>query len=84
MRSDVYVTGFVALNGPVFVEMLSRPEGRAIARGVVLHEFAHLLGLAHVTDPGQLMHAASAQTDLQPGDLAGLSRLGAGPCFRLL
>jgi hypothetical protein len=80
----VYVTGAVVLDGPDFGRMLSHPKGAAQARGVLLHELAHLLGLAHVDDPSQLMHPSGPQTELQVGDLAGLSRLGAGPCFRSL
>jgi hypothetical protein len=44
---------------------------------VLMHEFAHLIGLGHVTDKQQLMAPAiSPITDYGAGDLAGLARLG--------
>lgn len=51
-------------------------------RGVVLHEFGHLLGLAHVKDPTQLMNPVGVPgiNDLQAGDLEGLAKLGRGSC----
>ena len=40
-----------------------------------------LLGLDHVDDPTQLMHAEnSGLTGFAAGDLAGLALLGSGPC----
>jgi hypothetical protein len=48
---------------------------------VVLHELGHLVGLAHVNDPQQLMYSrGSTSNGLGPGDLAGLARLGEGAC----
>jgi hypothetical protein len=81
---DVYVSGIVALDGAKLGLLLGRPGGEAGARGVLLHELAHLVGLGHVDDPAQLLHARSPQVELQAGDLAGLSRLGGGRCFRRL
>lgn len=79
------VTGLVILDAPDFGEILSRGDGRDIARGIVLHELAHLLGLGHVDDPDQLMYgAASDVTELQPGDLEGLARLAEQPCAEQL
>ena len=44
---------------------------------VVLHEWGHVMGLDHVDERGQLMHeAGGGVTDLGPGDLEGLRRLG--------
>ncbi len=49
---------------------------------VYLHELGHLVGLAHVADPAQIMHPGP---DGQPGsygagDLTGLGILGHGAC----
>ena len=78
-----YVTGQVVLDGPTIARLLGDgPNGVAVAQGVVTHEVAHLVGLGHVDDPGELMNptAALSQTYLAHGDLAGLARVGTGPC----
>lgn len=77
----VYVSGMVALDGPQLTTMLRTTGGPAQVRGVLLHELAHVVGLAHVDDPTQLLHISSDLSELQAGDLAGLRRLGTGPCF---
>lgn len=81
--SSVYVSGLVALDGPDLASMQARPNGRDEVRGVIEHELGHLLGLAHVDDPGELMNPSggSGITDPQVGDRTGLNRLGAGECF---
>lgn len=77
-----YVTGGVTLDSDAFADLLSRPNGAAEAQAIVFHEFGHLVGLAHVDDPGELMFADNVgRTDFGPGDLTGLARLGAGRCF---
>lgn len=50
--------------------------------GIVLdHELAHVLGLDHVDDAGELMAPVNrGQTGFGPGDLAGLAALGAIAC----
>lgn len=52
------------------------------ASGVIKHELAHLVGLGHVHDTGQLMNAESTAGawTYQDGDLAGLAVLGQGKC----
>ena len=75
----VFVSGGVALDAPQLVQM-----PYAAARAVVMHELAHVVGLDHVDDPAQLMHEQGQATEFQPGDRAGLARLGAGPCIRRL
>jgi hypothetical protein len=47
-----------------------------------MHELGHLVGLGHVNDSRQLMHAAnkSGVTEFAAGDLTGLAVLGNGPC----
>ena len=78
----VYVTGMVVLDGPQLGAMLAREGGREEALAVVLHELGHLLGLAHVDDPTQLMHgdgqeATPGVTGLAAGDQSGAAKLRA-------
>jgi hypothetical protein len=77
-----YVTGVVLLDAPAFENLLDEPDGRVVARSIVMHELSHLVGLGHVTDQHQLMFASMVgQTGFGDGDLEGLRRAGAGPCF---
>jgi hypothetical protein len=59
-------------------------DDRATSWGAtVLHELAHLLGLAHVDDEDELMatHPGVGPVELGAGDLAGLAAVGAdGGC----
>lgn len=74
------VSGSVVFN----VEQITTMGGDGAVRAVMLHELAHLVGLAHVDDPGQLMNPVlygSRVSDLQEGDLAGLEILGDGACY---
>jgi hypothetical protein len=68
----------VGLSRTWFAESLADPETAAVARGVVLHELAHLVGLDHVEDPAEV--ATSATVALGPGDRQGLAAVGAGAC----
>ncbi len=47
------------------------------------HEIGHLLGLAHVKDPTQIMNPVStgAVPDYAAGDQRGLEQLGRGRCM---
>jgi hypothetical protein len=77
----VFVTGTVELDAAAFDRMLADQTGIAAARAVLLHELGYLVGLAHVSDGGQLMYpATSAVLDFAPGDLSGLVELGRGEC----
>jgi len=78
----VYVTGTVSLDAGQFPGILDARGGEATAAGIVLHEFAHLVGLDHVDDETQLLHPETVPgvTDFADGDLTGLTRLGRGPC----
>lgn len=77
-----YVTGTVALDAPDLEDVLTRPEGAAQVRAIVVHELGHLVGLDHVRDTNELMHDDNAgRLDLGPGDLEGLALLGSGPCY---
>lgn len=78
---SVLVSGVVDLDAAAFARILGEPGGAAVARAIVLHELGHLVGLDHVTDPGQLMYPeASDVLDFAAGDLTGLAALGAGVC----
>jgi hypothetical protein len=78
-RAPRYVSGMVVLDAEQLSSM-----GQEGTRGVMLHELAHVVGLGHVKDRGQLMNPVQygrGVTDLQPGDLAGLRALGKGRCY---
>jgi hypothetical protein len=78
--SERYVTGSVGLSRAWFADALADPGTVAVARGVVLHELGHLVGLDHVEDPAEVMHATSATVGLGPGDRHGLAAVGGGDC----
>jgi hypothetical protein len=78
-----YVTGQVALNQD-FAGVYPGGFGSGLTLGeTLLHELGHVVGLAHVDDPGEIMFPimSSREAELGPGDLAGLHELGtAGGC----
>jgi hypothetical protein len=77
-----YVTGQVTLDADSFRTLLRQRGGEERTRAILLHELGHLVGLGHVEDEGELMHARNTgRTDFGPGDRLGLSRLGQGRCF---
>ena len=74
-----YVTGSVMLDRDLFAALGDRD--RPVAQAIVDHELGHLVGLAHVDDPNELMHEDGLRrTTFGPGDLEGLARLGNLPC----
>lgn len=76
-----YVTGSVTLDRDAFAQIAMRPDGAAQMRAIVLHEFGHVMGLAHVGDPRELMYDHNVgRLDFGVGDRAGLAKLGNGPC----
>ena len=82
--SKRYVSGVVLLNREHLRTVAGWPDGQDRMRAVILHELAHLVGLDHVEDPQQLMHArpTTLTRDLAAGDRRGLAALAGGPCFR--
>ena len=78
---STYVTGTVSLDAPSLTETLVRPGGAALVRAVVMHELGHVVGLAHVEDPGELMYRNNVgRTTFGSGDISGLAALGRGRC----
>jgi hypothetical protein len=76
-----YVTGGVTLDTGAFAQLAQRSDADSEEEAIILHEFGHLVGLAHVDDPGELMYEHNiGRTDFGPGDLAGLALLGKGSC----
>ena len=75
-----YVTGAVVLDRDAFAGFPDDSE--PVAQAIIDHEFGHLVGLAHVTDPGELMNPTTNEDQLHygPGDLEGLARLGSLKC----
>lgn len=74
-----YVTGSVVLDEDTFDGL--DPDSPGTAQAIVDHEFGHLVGLAHVDDPRELMYADNVgQTGYGPGDREGLALLGGIPC----
>lgn len=75
-----YVTGGIVLDTEAFTDVAVAQQPR-ILEAIVLHELAHVVGLAHVAEPMELMFADNTgQVELGPGDREGLARLGSVPC----
>lgn len=76
---ESYVTGQVVLNAQR-ADLVAGFSDRTDAWGAtLLHELAHLLGLAHVDDGRELMATDPGRGPVAfgPGDLAGLAAVGA-------
>lgn len=77
--------GRLLVGGQVVLDAddLAHPGGSGVtpfAYYAVLHELGHLVGLAHVDQPAQLMHPQGHIASFGPGDLRGLAAAGSGPC----
>lgn len=76
-----YVTGGVTLDADSFAVLGTRTGGTSLMRAIVLHELGHVVGLAHVHDPRELLNADNlGLLDFGTGDRLGLARLGSGSC----
>lgn len=77
-----FVTGAVQLDAENMASLMKRTNGKDLARGIVLHELGHVVGLTHIDDATQLMYPRSRAgvTDFGSGDLTGLAALGKGTC----
>jgi hypothetical protein len=74
-----YVTGRVVLDQELFADF--GPREAPFAQAIVDHELAHVVGLGHVDDPGELMFDDNlGRTTYGPGDREGLARLGSISC----
>jgi len=75
-----FVSGGIVLDVDAFTDAAVVQQPR-VMEAIVLHELAHVVGLAHVNEPMELMFADnSGQVGFGPGDLEGLARLGSLPC----
>jgi hypothetical protein len=75
------MAGTIALSRDYY-ELLTQRGDHDEALAVLLHEFGHVLGLAHVDSPNELMYDKNNDhNSLGAGDLEGLRRLGHGPCI---
>ena len=78
---DTYISGQIVLARSYWNSELHAWRGKDLTRAIVMHELGHVLGLAHVHDPGELMNSDNnGRTDWGPGDRKGLALLGKGPC----
>jgi predicted Zn-dependent protease len=76
-----YDTGRVVLDADAYRELADQPGGHLEERAILLHELGHLVGLAHVDDPGELMYpTVGTRSTYGPGDLEGLRLIGQVPC----
>jgi Matrixin len=78
-----WVSGVVYLDAPAIRDVLLQgPQGFDESRVILMHELGHLVGLAHVTQKGELMDATyhGGPPTFGPGDLRGLRLLGLGRC----
>ena len=73
-------SGRVVLTGATVTFLRSRFSPRkkvSVWEPLILHELAHAVGLDHVDDASQVMYPYERSfREYQPGDLAGLKRLG--------
>lgn len=77
-RGPRLLTGTVVLDA----EQLAGYHDPRVVLTTVLHELGHLVGLGHVDDAADIMHAESGPADgYTAGALRGLHQLGLGDCY---
>ncbi len=70
-----------SVSGQIVLDLDLRTFARRDAYvGVLRHELGHLVGLGHIEDESQIMHASSNVSRFQAGDLTGLAAVGQGTC----
>jgi hypothetical protein len=73
-------SGYRIVTGQVVMD--AAEQDRDLTLMTLLHEIGHLVGLDHVQDPTDIMHADSEVPPvLTPGALKGLEELGRARCF---
>jgi len=80
---DVYVTGQIAVNADTTSGLASGFGGGVTIGELLLHEFGHVMGLAHSADSNEVMYARllpRAAAAYASGDLTGLHVLAGGGC----
>ena len=74
------IAGTIALSRDYYAYLAGQGD-HAEELAVILHELGHVLGLAHVDSPRELMYDGNNDTvQYGPGDLEGLRRLGNAAC----
>ena len=75
-----FVAGAIALSH-LYYQQWDEQGWHEEELAVLLHEFGHVFGLAHVHSDRELMNEDNVGlTHFGPGDLEGLRLLGQGPC----
>ncbi len=78
---EYLAAGSVVIDTADAQDLLDAFDGEAVLRAVVMHELAHVVGLAHVDDDAELMSPANRwKTEWGAGDRRGLALAGDGVC----